>query len=76
MPLHVKILFYLNLKFDFMFKRLINNTIKDLSTTAIGALAGSSDLIEGVVHKNAVQIIKGISLILLGMFTNSKPTRN
>ena len=76
MPIHVQFLLYINFKFSFMFKRLINNTIKDLSTSTVGALAGGPDLLEGILHKDATKIIKGASILLLGLFMNSKPNRN
>ena len=76
MPIHVQFLLYINFKFSFMFKRLINNAIKDLSTSAVGALAGGPDLLEGILHKDPVKIIKGASILILGLFVNSKPNRN
>ena len=76
MPLHIQFILMFNLKFSFMFKRLINNAIKDLSTSAIGALAGGPDLLEGILQKDAAKIIKGASIFILGLFMNSKPTRN
>ena len=76
MPIHVQFLLYINLKFNFMFKRLINNAVKDLSTSAVGALAGGPDLLEGILHKDAAKIIKGSMIFILGLFMNSKPNRN
>lgn len=76
MPFHIQFILMFNLKFSFMFKRLINNAIKDLSTSAIGALAGGPDLLEGILQKDAAKIIKGASIFILGLFMNSKPTKN
>jgi len=76
MPIHIRLLLEFNLKFSFMFRRLLNNAIKDLSTSAVGALAGGPDILEGILQKDAAKIIKGASIFILGLFMNSKPTRN
>lgn len=72
MPLHIRLLLEFNLKFNFMFRRLINNTLKDLSTSVIGAIAGMPDLIEGITSKDLQKIVKGAGVVLLGLFMNSK----
>lgn len=55
-----------------MLKRLIKNALHDVCTSALGTLAGGADLLDGIAHKDYVKIIKGGSLILLGLITNSK----
>jgi hypothetical protein len=55
-----------------MLKRLIKNALHDVCTSALGALAGGADLLEGIATKDVSKIIRGSSLILLGLITNSK----
>jgi hypothetical protein len=55
-----------------MLKRLIKNALHDICTSALGAFAGGADLIQGIAEKDATKIIRGGSLILLGLITNSK----
>jgi hypothetical protein len=55
-----------------MLKRLIKNAVHDVCTSALGTLAGGADLLEGIAHHDVSKIVKGASLILLGLITNSK----
>ena len=55
-----------------MIKRLIKNALHDVCTSALGTLAGGTDLLDGIAHHDTGKIIKGASLILLGLITNSK----
>lgn len=55
-----------------MFKRLIKNALSDLCTSLAGTIAGAEDLIHGISEKNPSKIIKGASLIFLGLIMNSK----
>lgn len=55
-----------------MLKRLIKNAVHDICTSALGTLAGGTDLLDGIAHHDTGKIIKGASLILLGLITNSK----
>jgi hypothetical protein len=58
-----------------MLKRLINNTIKDLSTSLIGAIAGLPTIIEGVTTKDYNKIVSGFGVFIMGLIMNSK-TKN
>jgi hypothetical protein len=55
-----------------MIKRLLRNAVADVCTSALGTLAGGTDLIDGIANHDTAKIIKGVSLILLGLITNSK----
>jgi hypothetical protein len=55
-----------------MLKRLINNALSDICTSVAGSIAGAEDLLHGIAEKDASKIVKGASLIFLGLIMNSK----
>jgi len=55
-----------------MFKRLIKNALSDICTSVAGTIAGAEDLIQGIAEKDPTRIVKGASLIFLGLIMNSK----
>ena len=55
-----------------LIKRILNNAFQDVCTTVAGGLAGSQDLLEGLATKDPAKIVKGGSLIIMGMLINSK----
>ena len=55
-----------------MIKRLISNAFADICTSVAGTIAGADDLLHGISEKNPTKIVKGISLIFLGLIMNSK----
>jgi hypothetical protein len=55
-----------------MFKRLLKNALSDICTSVAGTIAGAEDLLHGIAEKNPSKIVKGASLIFLGLVMNSK----
>ena len=53
-------------------KKLLQNAIGDLFTSILGGMAGLPELISGVQTHDAVQICKGLGMLLLGLVANSK----
>lgn len=53
------------------FRRLFHNATNDLLTSVAGCIAGSDDLMQGIVTNNTAQIIKGSAIIFLGLITKS-----
>lgn len=53
------------------FRRLFHNATNDLLTSVAGCIAGSDDLMQGIVTNNSAQIIKGSAIIFLGLITKS-----
>ena len=52
-------------------KKIIKNAIGDLLTSALGAMAGLPELIQGIQTHDATLIIKGAGMLLLGLVANS-----
>ena len=48
----------------------MKHVLKNIKTTIFGAFAGLPLLVEGVQHKNIMQIITGVSIFLTGLFAS------
>ena len=46
----------------------MKRVLKNIKTTIFGAFAGLPILIEGIAHKNLMQIVTGASIFLTGLF--------
>jgi len=46
----------------------MKHILKNIKTTIFGAFAGLPLLVEGIGHKNIMQIITGASIFLTGLF--------
>ena len=53
-------------------KRILENALKDLLTSFLGALAGAPEIIEGATTKDYPKLIEGIAILVLGLVVNSK----
>lgn len=52
-------------------QKLLCNTLADIHTTIVGAIAGAPQLIEGIQNKNAAQIVTGSFIVILGLISKS-----
>jgi len=52
-------------------KKILKNALGDLLTSALGAMAGLPQIVEGITTKNNVKLIEGVALLLLGLVSNS-----
>jgi hypothetical protein len=50
-------------------KKLINNAVHNLWTSIAGSIAGIAEIKEGVATANTTQIIVGIGILLIGLFS-------
>ena len=57
-------------------KRIFKNAIGDVLTSVLGSLAGIPVLIEGIQTKNAVKILEGAALFILGLVSNTEEKPN
>jgi uncharacterized membrane protein len=46
----------------------MKHVLKNIKTTIFGAFAGLPVLVEGITHRNFMQIITGASIFLTGLF--------
>jgi hypothetical protein len=54
----------------------MKHVLRNIKTTICGAFAGLPVLIEGIAHKNLLQIITGTSIFLTGLFAKDHDTHN
>lgn len=54
----------------------MKKVLKNIKTTIFGAFAGLPMLVEGVAHKNILQVITGVSIFLTGLFAKDHNTEN
>jgi hypothetical protein len=47
----------------------MKHILKNIKTTIFGAFAGLPILVEGIAHKNVMQIVTGVSIFLTGLFS-------
>lgn len=50
-------------------KKLINNAIHNLWTTIAGSVAGIAEIKQGVTNNDTTQIIVGVGILLIGLFS-------
>ena len=50
-------------------KKLLNNAVHNLWTSIAGSIAGISEIKQGVANNNTAQIITGIGILLIGLFS-------
>ena len=53
-------------------KRILENAVKDILTSILGALAGVPQIIEGATTKDYIKMVEGIAIFLIGLLANSK----
>lgn len=53
-------------------KRILENALKDLLTSFLGALAGVPEIIEGATTKDYPKLVEGIAILILGLVVNHK----
>jgi uncharacterized membrane protein len=54
----------------------MKKVLKNIKTTIFGAFAGLPILVEGIAHKNFIQIITGASIFLTGLFAKDHNTQD
>jgi hypothetical protein len=50
-------------------KKLINNAVHNLWTTIAGSVAGIAEIKQGIATNNTTQIIVGVGILLVGLFS-------
>jgi hypothetical protein len=54
----------------------MKKVLKNIKTTIFGAFAGLPILVEGIAHKNVMQIITGVGIFLTGLFAADAKENN
>jgi uncharacterized membrane protein len=54
----------------------MKHLLKNIKTTIFGAFAGLPVIVEGVQHKNVLQVITGVSIFLTGLFASDAKKDN
>lgn len=54
----------------------MKHILKNIKTTIFGAFAGLPVIVEGVQHKNILQVITGVSIFLTGLFAADSTKSN
>lgn len=50
-------------------KKLINNALHNIWTTIAGSVAGIAEIKQGIATNNTTQIIVGVGILLVGIFS-------
>jgi hypothetical protein len=50
-------------------KKLLNNAVHSVWTSLAGSIAGISEIKQGVTTGNTTQIILGVGLLIIGLFS-------
>ena len=53
-------------------KRILKNAIENIVTTIAGSVAGITEIRQGIAEQDTTQIIIGVGLLILGIFSKEK----
>lgn len=54
-----------------LLNKLNKHSVEDPHSSILGTLAGLPDVVQGIIDRDCVTLIKGIAIIFLGLITKS-----